>query len=42
MNVGAQVLKGVKFRMMHIFLNEDLARMNEDLAKTGEADLIEG
>ena len=34
MNVGAQVLKGVKFRMMHIFLNEDLA-------KTGEADLIE-
>jgi len=28
--------------MMHIFLDEDLARMNEDLAKTGEADLIEG
>ncbi|HKJ30209.1 MAG TPA: hypothetical protein VKA34_00210 [Balneolales bacterium] len=41
MDVGVQVLNGVKFRMMHIFLNEGLARMIEDLTMTGEAEKIE-
>ena len=41
MDVGVQVLIGVKFRMMYIFLNEGLARVIEDLAVTGEAETIE-
>ncbi len=29
MDVGVRILKGVKFRMMRIFLNEGLARIEE-------------
>jgi hypothetical protein len=42
MDVDVQASKDVNSNIICIFLNEGLARMNEDLARTGEGDLIEG
>ncbi len=42
MGKDVQASKDVNSLILHIFLNEDLSRMNEELVKTEEADLIEG
>jgi hypothetical protein len=42
MKEDVQASKDVSSRILYIFLNEDLARMNEELVKTEEAYLIEG
>jgi len=42
MGKDVQASKDVSSLILHIFLNEDLSRMNEELVKTEEADLIEG
>jgi hypothetical protein len=42
MGGDVHVSKDVNSATLHIFLNEELARMNEELVKTGEAYLIEG
>jgi hypothetical protein len=42
MGKDVQASKDVSSLILDIFLNEDLSRMNEELVKTEEADLIEG
>ena len=42
MKEDVQASKDVSTRILNIFLNEDHARMKEELLKTEEANLIEG
>ena len=42
MEGDVHALKDVSSGILHIFLNKDLARMNEELVKIEEAYLIEG